>query len=731
MDKYPKSVSTIFERNTKQINRIVANIMAVCSVVILMMAFLSIMGFFEFGTGYTYFVIIVGLFVSLSPKLFAHVLPDNFLKYYMLISASVFIGMMGTNEHIGIYITYALVPIMSCLYFEESTVVAASVISYLVMLFSVYIHSASMPEVIYEGYARDHIFLSYAAGFTFEYIVVTSILYGLVKRVNSLIHECDKIKHDYNNAEKERQVFNALCVNYSSAYFCDLMNDSFETIKQTEGSRAAVARAHMDNMNSYSEWIRYSYEHIVIRDSSLDYLEVFDADNLMRRLKTGKSMTYRLKTRKNNADHENFEVTVVRLYMDDSSFKVIVGYRPIDDLIVEEKEHQQKLEEALEKAEIANTAKIDFLHRMSHDIRTPLNGIIGLIKIDEAHYDDSGLIMENHKKMEVAANHLLSLINDVLQMSKLEDGPVELAHEPISLGDMTQDIVAIVVDRAREAGIEWDYDKEKTSIPYPYVYGSPLHLRQIFLNIYGNCIKYNRPDGKITTTVKAWEEQDGICTYQWTISDTGIGMSREFLKHVFEPFAQERAGARSRYQGTGLGMAIVKKLLDKMNGTIVVTSVEGEGSTFVITIPFEIASQEDMPLQTTVEDGSIRGMHLLVAEDNELNAEIAKTVFEDEGAKVTIVGNGQLAVEQFSNNSANTYDAILMDVMMPVMDGLAATKAIRTMNRDDAKRIPIIAMTANAFKEDAQKCMEAGMNAHLAKPLDIKMMKQTILNLTK
>ncbi|MGF0065802.1 hybrid sensor histidine kinase/response regulator [Lachnospiraceae bacterium SGI.085] len=311
---------------------------------------------------------------------------------------------------------------------------------------------------------------------------------------------------------------------------------------------------------------------------------------------------------------------------------------------------------------------------MSHDIRTPLNGIMGLIRIDEAHADDSELIMENHAKMEVAANHLLSLINDVLQMSKLEDGSVELAHEPICLGDMTKEIVAIVVDRAKEAGIAWNYDKEKINIPYPYVYGSPLHLRQIFLNIYGNCIKYNRPDGKITTTVDAWKQQDGMCIYQWTITDTGIGLSQEFLKHVFEPFAQERAGARSKYQGTGLGMAIVKKLLDKMNGTISVTS--------------------------------------------------------EEGAEITIVGDGLQAVEQFKNSPADTYDAILMDVMMPVMDGITAAKEIRAINRSDAKRIPIIAMTANAFKEDAQKCFEAGMNAHLAKPLNVKMLKQTIEELT-
>ena len=383
-----------------------------------------------------------------------------------------------------------------------------------------------------------------------------------------------------------------------------------------------------------------------------------------------------------------------------------------------------ELREAVFQAQKANAAKSSFLSRMSHDIRTPLNGIIGLIKINETHMDDRELVKTNQDKMLVSADHLLSLINDVLQMSKLEDENIEISHEPIDLGEISREVGTIISGRTAEAGIAFEIGKQE--LPVSYVYGSPLHIRQIFLNIYGNCIKYNKPHGKVTTTLKCLGEKNGIVTYRWTISDTGIGMSDEFLKHIFEPFVQEHSDARTVYSGTGLGMSIVKKIIDRMNGTIVVISKEGEGSTFVITLPFEIAEKpEEIPAEMDGEV-NIAGLHLLLAEDNELNAEIARTLLEDEGAITTIVNDGQQAVDIFSRNKPGTFDAILMDIMMPEMDGLSATKAIRALDREDAGTIPIIAMTANAFDEDEKKCMEAGMNAHLVKPLDIQKMKEAV-----
>ena len=413
----------------------------------------------------------------------------------------------------------------------------------------------------------------------------------------------------------------------------------------------------------------------------------------------------------------------------------------------------------------ANEAKTRFLSRMSHDIRTPLNGIIGLLKIDEAHFDEPELIQANHEKIKIAANHLLSLINDVLQMSKLEDAETTLAHEPLSLEEQTKKIRVIIGERATEEGIAFTTDE----IEYPIseVYGSPLHLRQIFLNIYGNCIKYNKPGGSVSTSLEYLGEKNGIVTYRWTISDTGVGMSEEFVKHIFDPFVQERVDARSVYMGTGLGMSIVKNLLDKMGGSIEITSKKDVGSTFVITIPFEMVKEptsaekdhaeknkeladydkesddhdreafgfyEENDKKTASSDKEafkmdISGLRLLLVEDNELNMEIARMLLTDAGAIITEVTDGKQALDLFKDSKPGSFDAILMDVMMPVMDGLTATRKIRALPGEEAKTIPIIAMTANAFEEDAKQCFEAGMNAHLTKPLHIEVLIRTVAQL--
>lgn len=378
----------------------------------------------------------------------------------------------------------------------------------------------------------------------------------------------------------------------------------------------------------------------------------------------------------------------------------------------------------------ANQAKSDFLSRMSHDIRTPLNGIIGLLKIDINHLENQEMIKENHEKMMVSADHLLSLLNDVLQMGKLDDGKMDLENELIDLNDLSRDVLTIIRERAVEAGIKWEYKGENIRTSDTYVYGSSVYLRQIFLNIYGNCIKFSRPGGKITTTVKMLEEKNGIRVYQWKISDTGIGMNEEFVQHIFEPFVQEKNDARSVYQGTGIGMTIVKGMLDQMGGTIQVSSQKGIGSEFVITIPLEIASAPQPSEKKTEAEADIHGMRLMVVEDNILNAEIIETLLFDQGAEVTVAYDGKQAVDLFRESPEESFDAILMDIMMPVMDGLTAARTIRSLKRSDAKKIPIIAVTANAFKEDKEKCFAAGMNAYMTKPLEIEKAKQVICEQT-
>ena len=431
-----------------------------------------------------------------------------------------------------------------------------------------------------------------------------------------------------------------------------------------------------------------------------------------------------------NSDHY---ATIYRIRCKDGTYKYIEdrGQKVVKEdgtiehwnLMLDKNDFMHKSIE-LESEKKANKSKSDFLSRMSHDMRTPLNGIIGLLQIVDRHFDDKELVLESHKKMHVAANYLLSLINDVLQMSKIEDGNVPLTKDIIDFSELTKDIIDIIEQRAKERGIKMQFNA-KNDIRYPFVYGSPVHLRQIFLNIYGNCIKYNRIGGSIITTSDYTETDNGVVMYEWTITDTGIGMSKEYKDHIFEPFSQERQYIGSAHHGIGLGMSIVKGLIEKMGGSIEVESEEGVGSTFIIKIPFKIASTPDKVNKQTSEL-KIDGLNLLLVEDNELNAEIAETLLSDEGAVVTVAKNGLQAVNIFKEKPEGSFDAILMDIMMPVMDGLTATKKIRTLNHPDAKKIPIIAMTANAFKEDKEKCLAAGMNAHLAKPIEIENVKKVL-----
>lgn len=396
--------------------------------------------------------------------------------------------------------------------------------------------------------------------------------------------------------------------------------------------------------------------------------------------------------------------------------------------IDEQKKASDKVEEALKTAELANKAKTSFLSRMSHDIRTPMNGIMGLIEINEKHADDVEFTTRNRRKAKIAAQHLLSLINDILQLSKLEDPEIELVESPFNIVEVMNDIFTIVEMKAKENGITIERNDEIDAFQYPYLWGSPLHVRQIYLNILSNAIKYNKKNGKILCCASTKKIDSEHILFKIKIKDTGIGMTEEFKQHIFDPFTREHeeetTGIR---QGTGLGMSIVKQLVDKMNGTIHVESELAKGTCFCVEIPFKLAYKEDLvQIKEPNTSGDLTGKHILLVEDNELNMDIAETLLSDAGAKITKAVNGQQALGIFSNRMPNTFDVILMDIMMPVMDGYEATRRIRLLDREDAKTIPIIAMTANAFMEDVKKAKEEGMNDHLAKPLDTEKMLAVI-----
>lgn len=382
---------------------------------------------------------------------------------------------------------------------------------------------------------------------------------------------------------------------------------------------------------------------------------------------------------------------------------------------------------ALESEKKANQSKSDFLSRMSHDMRTPLNGIIGLMDICMKHPEDRILVDSSRLKARVAADHLLSLINDTLELSKLENEEVKLAKEDFYLPELLHEVETIAQMRADEECITIHFMDAPYSIPYPNLIGSSLHVKQIFLNLITNSIKYNHKNGTVDCYLKEEKESDERVLVDVTIKDTGIGMSEDFLKNIFRPFVQADQGARSQYKGTGLGMAIVKELLDRMGGTIQIDSVENQGTTIHAVIPFEIA-EEPAAVQEMSElpKENLSGCRILLAEDNELNREIAAFLLKDEGISVTEAEDGQQAVECFLKMPEGYYDAVLMDIMMPVMDGYQAARAIRGSGKKDAEMIPIVAITANAFAEDKRKTMEAGMDAHLSKPLNVQELMDTI-----
>ncbi len=384
--------------------------------------------------------------------------------------------------------------------------------------------------------------------------------------------------------------------------------------------------------------------------------------------------------------------------------------------------------QAEREADRANSAKSNFLSRMSHDIRTPLNGIIGLLEVSDLHADDTKILAQNRAKEQIAANHLLELLNDVLEMGRLEDADIELENVPFNMIDVFEDALVITRLRAEEMGVTVSWSEDDRP-PYPHVVGSATSLRRILLNLLSNAVKYNKPGGEIRCSLKALRVNEGVVTYRIGVADTGIGMSAEFLEHIFEPFSQEKMDARSTYQGSGMGMPIVRALVSKMGGSIEVASAVGEGSTFTVELPFAIDEDADAAkeeAQVAQAKPSIEGMHIMLVEDNELNREIADELLEMNGASVECAENGREAVELFRRKPEGTYDVILMDVMMPVMNGYEAARTIRLMDKRDAASVPIVALTANAFLEDIRAAHDSGMNDHISKPINIEVVVQTL-----
>lgn len=405
------------------------------------------------------------------------------------------------------------------------------------------------------------------------------------------------------------------------------------------------------------------------------------------------------------------------------------GYhQDITETMVTRKKQEQSIMELLERVRQANSAKSEFLSHMSHDLRTPINGILGMLAIMEKSQGDPERQEACRKKIRVSTEHLLSLVNDVLQVSKLESGRPAAVEEPFDLHDTLEDCITILSSQAEEGEIRLSL--EDSGLKHRKVVGNPLHVKKILMNVIDNAVKYNRPGGSVSVRAEETAFQDGTASCRFVVEDTGIGIGEEFKKHIFEPFTQEHQGARTNYNGVGLGMSIVKKLVEQMKGTVEVDSRVGKGSVVQITLPVRVdeARVQSADNGWKVPD-NIAGMRVLLVEDNEINCEIVEFILRDAGAEVVTASNGKAAVDAFAASEPGAFDCVLMDLMMPVMSGYEAARVIRGLDRADAEAVPIIALSANAFDEDVALAKDAGMNAHLAKPVNIRKMFQAMSRL--
>lgn len=393
--------------------------------------------------------------------------------------------------------------------------------------------------------------------------------------------------------------------------------------------------------------------------------------------------------------------------------------------------YKEQLREAARAAEKANKAKTEFLQRMSHDIRTPINGIRGFIEMGNYYKDDLAKQAEYREKIWQSSGFLLDLVNEVLEMGKLSSGEIQMEEIPFNLREICNDVKSIVTPQAQEKGVEFIVKKDE--LPYPCLIGSPVHVKRILLNIVGNAVKYNKNNGRVYITLVESKTDDETMLVEFKCEDTGIGISKRFLPHVFDAFAQDSDIARSSYEGTGLGMPIAKSLVDKMGGTLEVESEKGIGTTFTMRIPFKKAAEQpsEEQKQEAPDMELVKGMHVLLAEDNKLNMEIAQFFLDTAGITSKCVLNGKEAVEAFEDSAVHEYDAVLMDIMMPFMNGMEATQKIRALEREDAGTVPIIAMTANAFVEDKKQALAAGMTDYITKPLQMELLLHLLAKYAK
>ena len=527
----------------------------------------------------------------------------------------------------------------------------------------------------------------------------------------------------------------ALLQTANAVYTVDLTNDKLENVYYHEAAFKVendiqTPRSYSDYCNKRSRYVTEdTLENYRIVDSSfkllkrfatgakqvtVEYCETMGKENkpvwLQKTVLMSRDMVYDA-----NTDKESSVVHGIVLFKNTSDFH--------------EKEQQEKarLQMAYEEADSENRAKTEFMNRMSHDIRTPINGIMGMVDIIRKNRDDREKVDDSLDKIQLSTRHLLELVSDVLDMSKLEAGMFEIHEDVFDMNELMDEVAALVDAQLVESSIT--HCKHRSNIQHTALKGSSLQLRRIMVNLLSNAIKYNKPNGTIDTYAEELSCDGTTVWYEFKIVDTGIGMSEEFIKEqLFKPFTQEKNDARTLYRGTGLGMSIVKALLDKMGGSIEVESQLGEGSTFTFRLPFKV---DENAIETKKEEQSsgeqkLEGKQILLVEDNEINMEIAEFYLKELGIVVDKAWNGKEAIDKFEESAPGTYDLILMDIMMPVMGGREAARRIRTLERPDAETVRIYAMTAQVSSESVHKCLASGMNGHIAKPIDESKLREIL-----
>ena len=536
----------------------------------------------------------------------------------------------------------------------------------------------------------------------------------------------------YKHAVKANKVAKVFAEEYANVFCVNIKKRTFCAIKVTDGKISTLDK-FLDVEYPYERFIEIILEHRVHPEDAAEFVEVFNYDNLLQRLQSSNSFIHNFKVLIKGELHY-FQSKSMLIQGED---EIYIGCRFVDDIIEKEAKERKLVEEALAVAEHATKAKTTFLNNMSHDIRTPMNAILGFTTLASTHIDDKLRVADSLKKIQNSSNHLLSLINDILDMSRMEAGKIRLHEKENSMLEVMSDVKNIVQADLKRKRLQSVFEID---VKNKYVWCDKLRLDQVLLNFLTNSIKYTLVEGKVEMYIKELPCQaEDFGTYEITIRDNGIGMSKEFLDNIFEPFHRENNTTMSGSNGTGLGMTISKNMIDMMGGTIQIKSEKGEGTEIVCRFTFKLADSQDIedvveklekdnPAQTVYD---LTGKKILIVEDNETNRMIAEVLLTESGAVVDSVNDGVDAVEKMKTVEPDTYDVILMDIQMPIMNGYDATRAIRALPNAQIASIPIIALTANALDEDRQQSAAAGMNAHIAKPFDIGIMVETINNIVE